>query len=59
MGHDDIDTDRTDISTESSPGPEENDNLGSEDNKGGMPTALPSDGDDDGRHSSDVEAERD
>ncbi|MFJ4172849.1 hypothetical protein [Microbacterium sp. NPDC089696] len=46
MGHDDIDTDRTDISTEPSPGPEENDNLGTEDNKGEPPTVVPSDGDD-------------
>ncbi|MFB4354779.1 hypothetical protein RAC69_16630 [Microbacterium sp. LS_15] len=56
---DGIDTDRTDISSEPSPGAEENDVLGTEDNKSEPPRVLPSDGDDDGRHSSDVEAERD
>ena len=39
---DDISTDRNDISTEPSPGPEENDNLGAEDNKGEPPTVVPS-----------------
>ncbi|WP_431074581.1 hypothetical protein [Microbacterium phyllosphaerae] len=39
---DDISTDRNDISTEPSPGPEENDNLGAEDNKGVPPTVVPS-----------------
>ena len=39
---DDISTDRTDISSEPSPGPEENDNLGAEDNKGEPPTVVPS-----------------
>lgn len=34
--------DRNDISTEGSPGPEENDNLGAEDNKGEPPTVVPS-----------------
>ncbi|WP_372966950.1 hypothetical protein [Microbacterium sp.] len=52
MSHDsdDISTDRNDISTEPSPGPEENDNLGAEDNKGEPPTVVPSDpaSDDDG-----------
>lgn len=41
-GHDEIDTDRNDISSEPSPGAEENDNLGSEDNKGEPPTVVPS-----------------
>ncbi|WP_314427566.1 hypothetical protein [uncultured Microbacterium sp.] len=44
---DDISTDRTDLSTEPSPGPEENDNLGAEDNKGEPRTVVPSDGDGD------------
>lgn len=35
-------TDSNDISTEQSPGPDENDNLGSEDNKGEPPTVVPS-----------------
>ncbi len=39
---DDISTDRNDISTEPSPGPEENDNLGAEDAKGEPPTVVPS-----------------
>lgn len=39
---DDVSTDRNDISTEPSPGAEENDNLGSEDNKGEPTTAVPS-----------------
>lgn len=39
---DDISTDRTDISSEPSPGAEENDNLGTEDNKGEPPTVVPS-----------------
>lgn len=34
-------SDRNDISTEPSPGPEENDNLGAEDNKGTPPTVPP------------------
>lgn len=46
-GHDDISTDRNDLSTEPSPGPEENDNLGAEDNKGEPPTVVPSGPDDD------------
>lgn len=41
------DSDRNDISTEPSPGPEENDNLGAEDNKGEPRTVPPSDGSDD------------
>ena len=41
------DSDRNDISTESSPGPEENDNLGAEDNKGEPRTVPPTDGSDD------------
>lgn len=56
---DGIDTARTDISSEPSPDAEENDNLGTEDNKGEPPTVVPSDGDEDGRHGTDVEAERD
>jgi len=40
------DSHRNDISTESSPGPDENDNLGAEDNKGEPPTVPPT-GDDD------------
>ncbi|MDN3444374.1 hypothetical protein [Microbacterium sp. APC 3901] len=39
---DDISTDRNDISTEQSAGPEENDNLGSEGNKGEPTTSVPS-----------------
>lgn len=54
---DGIDTDRTDIS--SAPSPDADDNLGTEDNKSDPPRIAPSDGDDDGRHSSDIEAERD
>lgn len=34
---------RNDISTEPSPGPEEHDNLGAEDNKGTPPTVPPTD----------------
>lgn len=49
-----IDSDRNDISTEPSPGPEEHDNLGAEDNKGEPPTVVPSDADDGDR---DVDAE--
>lgn len=43
-------SDSNDISTEPSPGPEENDNLGAEDNKGEPPTVVPSgaESDDDG-----------
>lgn len=37
------DSDRNDISTEPSPGPEEHDNLGAEDGKGTPPTVPPSD----------------
>ncbi|WP_181157480.1 hypothetical protein [Microbacterium sp. MYb62] len=39
-------SDRNDISTEPSPGPEEHDNLGSEDGKGTPPTVPPTDADD-------------
>jgi hypothetical protein len=35
------DTHRNDISSEPSPGPEENDNLGAEDGKGNPPTVVP------------------
>ncbi len=43
------DKDRIDISTEPSPGPEENDNLGAEDGKGEPPAVPPTNrGDDDG-----------
>ncbi|UYO95791.1 hypothetical protein OED01_09215 [Microbacterium sp. M28] len=38
-----MDTDRNDISTEPSPGPEEHDNLGAEDGKGTPPTVPPTD----------------
>ncbi|WP_282848367.1 hypothetical protein [Microbacterium oxydans] len=38
--------DRNDISTEPSPGPEDNDNLGAEDGKGTPPTVPPTDADD-------------
>lgn len=38
-----IDSDRNDISTEPSPGPEENDNLGARDGKGDPPTVPPAD----------------
>lgn len=41
------DKDRIDISTEPSPGPEENDNLGAEDGKGDPPTVPPTDRGDD------------
>lgn len=34
---------RNDISTEPSPGPDENDNLGAEDGKGAPPTVPPTD----------------
>lgn len=37
-----VDTDRNDISTEPSPGPEENDNLGARDGKGDPATVPPS-----------------
>jgi hypothetical protein len=37
--------DRNDISTEPSPGPEDNDNLGAEDGKGTPPTVPPTDKD--------------
>lgn len=37
--------DRNDISTEPSPGPEDNDNLGAEDGKGTPPTVPPTDTD--------------
>lgn len=39
------DSDRNDISTEQSPGPEDNDNLGAQDNKGQPPTVPPTDDD--------------
>ncbi|MCT1477014.1 hypothetical protein [Microbacterium sp. p3-SID336] len=39
------DSHRNDISTEPSPGPGENDNLGAEDNKGQPPTVPPADRD--------------
>lgn len=39
-------SDRNDISTEPSPGPEDNDNLGAEDAKGEPSTVPPTDGDD-------------
>ncbi len=35
------DSDRNDISTEPSPGPEQHDNLGAEDGKGDPPTVPP------------------
>jgi hypothetical protein len=38
----DIESERNDISTEPSPGAEDNDNLGTEDNKGEPATAVPS-----------------
>lgn len=41
-----INSDRNDISTEPSPGPEEHDNLGAEDGKGDPPTVVPSTDDD-------------
>ena len=43
MSNDSNDIGSNDISTEPSPGPEENDNLGAEDNKGEPPTVVPSD----------------
>lgn len=43
---DDIDTSRNDISSEPSPGADENDNLGAEDGKGNPPTVPPTSGDD-------------
>ncbi|MFF7292293.1 hypothetical protein ACFY9N_07115 [Microbacterium sp. NPDC008134] len=39
------DSDRNDISTEPSPGPEENDNLGAQDGKGDPATVPPGEGD--------------
>ncbi len=42
-----INSDRNDISTEPSPGPEEHDNLGAEDGKGDPPTVVPMDDDGD------------
>lgn len=42
-----INSDRNDISTETSPGPEEHDNLGTEDSKGTPPSVPPTDEDDD------------
>jgi hypothetical protein len=48
------DSDRNDISTEPSPGPEEPDNLGAEDGKGSPPTVPPSGG---GSTEDDVSAE--
>lgn len=41
-----INSDRNDISTESSPGPEEHDNLGAEDGKGTPATVPPTGGED-------------
>lgn len=38
-----LNSDHTDISTEPSPGPEEHDNLGTEDGKGDPPTVVPTD----------------
>ena len=38
-----IDSDRNDISTEPSPGPEDHDNLGAEDSKGSPPAVPPTD----------------
>ncbi len=49
------DTDRNDISSEPSPGPEENDNLGSEDNKGEPPTVVPSRDDADAEDADDAD----
>ena len=43
---DDIDTSRNDISSEPSPGADENDNLGAEDSKGNPPTVPPTSGGD-------------
>lgn len=48
-------SDRTDISTEPSPGPEEHDNLGAQDGKGEPPTVPPTDRQD--SENSDVNAE--
>lgn len=41
-----INSDRNDISTETSPGPEEHDNLGTEDGKGTPSTVPPTDEED-------------
>lgn len=49
-----INSDRNDISTEPSPGPEEHDNLGAQDSKGDPPTVPPTD---DGGEDEDVLAE--
>lgn len=38
-----MDSDRNDISTEPSPGPEDHDNLGAEDSKGTPPAVPPTD----------------
>jgi hypothetical protein len=38
-----INSDRNDISTETSPGPKEHDNLGTEDSQGTPPTVPPTD----------------
>lgn len=43
---DEIKTARNDVSSEPSPGPEENDNLGAEDGKGEPPTVPPTGSDD-------------
>jgi hypothetical protein len=48
--------DRNDVSTESSPGAEDHDNLGAEDGKGHPPTVPPTNRDDE--ENNDVEAER-
>lgn len=51
-----INSDRNDISTEPSPGPEEHDNLGAEDGKGDPPTVVPTD-DEESAEDGDVLAE--
>jgi len=51
-----INSDRNDISTEPSPGPEEHDNLGAEDGKGDPPTVVPT-GDGEDAEDGDVLAE--
>ncbi|MDQ0727113.1 hypothetical protein [Microbacterium sp. W4I20] len=53
---DDISTSRNDVSSEPSPGPEENDNLGAEDGKGEPPTVPPT-GSGDDSDDGDVDAE--
>lgn len=49
--------DRNDISTEPSPGPDENDNLGAEDGKGTPPTVPPTDKEDTDSDDKDVRAD--